>query len=95
MAEGPDLPVQPVSSRTRLVAEVQFLVARRQLANQLDHSFRSVVQFAKIANLAAPTALCHRDRIPRLCRIDSNKSLTKGLTRNKRIGGWESGRDPY
>ena len=72
MAEGPDLPVQPVPCRAGLVTKGQPRMASRQLVDQLANRLRSVGNGAEEPHLATPSALrqCHRDRL--LARVESH-----------------------
>ena len=79
MAKRSDLPVQPIPGRTRLVAEVNRLVAVHHLPDQLDHPVRCVVELAKITDLAIPAALRYRDGVPCFRGIDPNKFLPMSL----------------
>jgi uncharacterized protein YcbK (DUF882 family) len=59
----PDLPVQPVTRRARLIAEMQLVVARRQLPGQALDPRRRTGDIAEEANLAAPPAIGNRHRV--------------------------------
>jgi hypothetical protein len=72
MAESTDLPIQSVSGRTGLIAEVPSLVFALQLAHEaLDGGWRGI-DLAEIAHLAIPTALGERDSVLGLCSVDAD-----------------------
>ena len=74
-----DLPIQAIAGRTRLVADVQGLVTVGQLADELCHCVRRVVELAQVADLASPPALCHRHRVPSFGSIDPDKCFPMSL----------------
>jgi hypothetical protein len=77
--QGEHLSIQTVAGRACFVADVQRLIPVSELADQLGHAVRRVVEFAKITDLAIPATLCHRHRIPGFGGIDPDERLTMSL----------------
>src|ERR1700738_2834762 len=73
MAESLDLPIQPVSGRTRLITEMQLAIAASQLADQPLYHRRRTRYIAEKAHLAAALALGNRHRMLRLRRVERDK----------------------
>ena len=73
MTERHDLPVKPVSGRTRFIAKVQSAILGRQLRHQLAGRLRRVGDLAKVANLTRPVADRDRHRILLLRRIERDE----------------------
>jgi hypothetical protein len=61
MLERQDLTIQTISRGARLVTHGHLIMASGQLADELCHRVRFVVELIKVADFAVPVALCHRD----------------------------------
>jgi hypothetical protein len=72
VAELPNVPVQPVTRWTRLIAKMQLVVALRQLPGQALDPRRRTGDVAEEAHLAASPAIGNRHRVLRLRRVESN-----------------------
>jgi hypothetical protein len=70
-----DLPIQPVSGRPRLIAEMQLAIAAGQLADQPLHRFRRTRHFAEKAHLATAPAIGDRHRMLGLRHIERDKGF--------------------
>lgn len=66
VAQVLDLPIQPVAGRSGFIGERQRGVFLCQPARQLRGRGRRVVDLAEIADLAVPSCLCDRHRVPQL-----------------------------
>jgi hypothetical protein len=72
MTESTDLPIQPVSRWTGLIADVHLRIFAPQLADQALDSSRRGIDLAEIAHLAVATALGERDSVLGLCSVDAD-----------------------
>jgi hypothetical protein len=73
--EGQNLPIQPVSRRTCLIAKMQHFVAIAQLPHQSGHRLGGGIELAEIPDLSVPTALRNRHRVSGFRGIDPNERL--------------------
>ena len=75
MPEGCDLAIQPVASRSRLIAEVQFAIATAQLADQPLNRTRRVRHLAEKPYLTSTPAIGNRNRVLGLRDIERDKGF--------------------
>jgi hypothetical protein len=75
MPQTADLAVQAVSQRACFVAEMQLLVATRQLPDHPLHRRRRAVDLANVAYLPIALALGNRHRVLLLGAVKSNKGF--------------------
>src|SRR5262245_54974104 len=71
--EIPDTPVQPITGRPSLIAEIQFGIASGQFADQPLYNRRRTCHIAQKADLAATPTVRDRHRMLCLRRVEGNK----------------------
>src|SRR4029078_1731706 len=75
MTQALDLPIEPIPSRTRLVAERQPLISGGKLLHQLGCRYSGIVDLADKPHLNRTSGLRDRDCIAQLRRIKSDESF--------------------
>jgi hypothetical protein len=73
MAERGDQPIEPVTRRSRLVAELHATVLLRQAPHDPGHARGRGIDLAEIPHLATALAIRNCDRIPSLGDIDPHE----------------------
>src|SRR4029079_12226263 len=75
MTQALDLPIEPIPSRTRLVAERQPLISGGKLLHQLGCRYSGIVDLAAKPHLTRTSGVRDRDCIAQLRRIKSDESF--------------------